>query len=131
GGSTVHEANVAPVGSRRVFRRRRHELVAPAWPPPVGAGGEIDLRVGDLPAAPPQLDGGVLVGGRVAAQRERRSAHRSVSFSSMRRLRLKASSGLSGSIGWDSPEPAGTRPRRGTVLPVGFFSTRVARPARR
>ena len=37
------------------------------------------------------------------------SPHRSVSFSSMRRLRLKASSVVPGSIGWNSPKPAATR----------------------
>ena len=35
--------------------------------------------------------------------------HRSVSFSSIRRLRRKASSVLPGSSGWNSPKPAATR----------------------
>jgi hypothetical protein len=38
--------------------------------------------------------------------------HRSVNFSSMRRLRLEASSVLPGSIDWNSPEPA---PQRGSA----------------
>src|SRR5262249_60119936 len=54
----------------------RHELIAPALAPPVDAVVEVDLRIGELPGAPPQFDRFSLVGGRIAAKRERRADHR-------------------------------------------------------
>src|SRR5262249_16083786 len=81
----------------------RAELLGRALRPTSNPGGKVDPEVGELPSAPPQLDRCVFVGGRVGAQRESRRVHRSVNLSSMRRLRLKASSVLSGSMGWNSP----------------------------
>jgi len=44
----------------------RDQLAAPALAPPREALGKIDLRIGRLPGALPQRDGGVLVVRRVA-----------------------------------------------------------------
>ena len=68
----------------------RHQLVAPAFAPPGHARVEIDRGIGELPGLEPQRDRGVLVLGAIGAKRETvvRPTHRSVSFSSMRRLRL-------------------------------------------
>src|SRR5262249_57545614 len=64
------------VGSRHGDRCRRLELIAPALAPPVDAVVEVDLRIGELPGAPPQFNRLSLVGGRIAAKRERRADHR-------------------------------------------------------
>src|SRR3984957_1224102 len=48
----------------------------PPPPPPIHAGGKIEMRIGALPGAPPQLDRRVLVGLGVAAQGEMRGRHR-------------------------------------------------------
>src|SRR5206468_8841415 len=53
--------------------------------------------------------------------------HRSVSLSSMRRLRPKASSVLSGSIGWNSPKPAATSRCGDTPLLMRYCTTEIAR----
>src|SRR4051794_27877780 len=87
----------------------RHQLAAPALGPPGKPGGKVELRIGGLPSAPPQVDRRCLVGRGIGAELETSAAHRSVSFSSMRRLRRKASSPLSVSSGWNSPKPAATR----------------------
>src|SRR5450759_5103175 len=89
------------------------------------------MRVMLLPGAPPQLDRRVFVGDDIRAQREGRSAHRSVSFSSMRRLRLKAASVVSGSIGWNSPKPAATSRCGETPLLIRYCTTEIARAAER
>ena len=68
-------------------RGLRHQLVAPALAPPLHPRGEIDLRIGLLPGAMPEVDRRRFVGGHVGAEVER-AHYRSVSFSSMRRLRL-------------------------------------------
>src|ERR1700760_1314725 len=65
----------------------RHQLMTPALTPPSHARGEVDRWIGLLPGALPQRDGGVFVIDAIRAQGER-CRHRSVSFSSMRRLRL-------------------------------------------
>src|SRR6516225_9704550 len=52
--------------------------------------------------------------------------HRSVSLSSMRRLRPKASSVLSGSIGWNSPKPAATSRCGDTPLLMRYCTTELA-----
>src|SRR5579863_2321567 len=62
-----------------------------------------------------------------AAHDESEDAHRSVSFSSMRRLRLNASSVLPGSIGWNSPKPAATRCCGETPLLIRYCTTEIAR----
>src|SRR5256885_7192391 len=68
-------------------RGLRHQILAPALAPPVQPRGEVDLWIGLLPGAMPELDRRRLV--RVAIGPEVERAHyRSVSFSSMRRLRL-------------------------------------------
>src|ERR1700722_13704164 len=48
----------------------RQELVAPALAPPVEARGEIDIRIGRLPGAQPQCDGGVFIVRPVGPQRK-------------------------------------------------------------
>src|SRR5579864_8571733 len=65
----------------------RHQLVAPALAPPVHPRSKIDLRIGLLPGAMPEVDRRRFVSVRVGAEVER-AHYRSVSFSSMRRLRL-------------------------------------------
>src|SRR5262245_5368794 len=109
-------------------RRHRHELVAPALPPPIDPRVKIDPGIGELPGAPPQLDRCVFVGGRIGAQLECRCAHRSVNLSSIRRLRPKASSVLSGSMGWNSPKPAATSRCGKTPLLMRYCTTEIARP---
>ena len=47
----------------------------------------------------------------------------------MRRLRLKASSVVPGSIGWNSPKPAATRRCGGTPLLIRYCTTEMARAA--
>src|SRR5262249_62029943 len=110
-------------------RRYRHELLAPALPPPIDPGGKIDPGIGELPGGPPQLDRCVFVGGRVGAQRECRRAHRSVNLSSIRRLRPKASSVLSASMGWELPKPAATSRCCDPPLLMRDCSTENAPPA--
>ena len=61
--------------------------------------------------------------------RSARAPYLSVSFSSMRRLRLKASSVVPGSIGWNSPKPAATRRCGGTPLLIRYCTTEMARAA--
>ena len=47
----------------------------------------------------------------------------------MRRLRLKASSVVPGSIGWNSPKPAATRRCGATPLLIRYCTTEIARAA--
>jgi putative membrane protein len=54
-------------------------------------------------------------------------AQRSVSLSSMRRLRVRASSVPVSSSGWNSPKPAATRRFAGTPFSIRNFTTEVAR----
>ena len=70
------EADQLSVGFGHRDGRGRHQLVAPAFTPPVEPRGEVDLRIGELPGAAPQLDRRVLVGGHIGAQCERRARHR-------------------------------------------------------
>src|SRR5262245_21763433 len=117
-------------------------FVAPALAPPVEAGGKVDDLIGLLPGAPPQLDRRFFVVRRVGAQRERRlrrrgppafgfsgrgHGQRSVSLSSMRRLRRKASSVRSLSSGWNSPKPAATSRCGDTPLEIMYWTTEMAR----
>src|SRR6478609_5948945 len=81
------EAGQRAVLLRDHDRGLRHQVLAPALAPPVQACREVDLRIGLLPGAMPEVDRGGLVLGTVRAEVE--GAHyRSVSFSSIRRLRL-------------------------------------------
>src|SRR5262249_5822394 len=107
-------------------RSARHQFIPPARAPPGEPGGEIDLRIMQLPSPAPQLDCGFLVSGRVGAQLQ---LHRSVSFSSMRRLRLKASSVRPGSMGWNSPKPAATRCCGEIPRLMRYCTTEIARAA--
>src|SRR4051794_20897756 len=68
-------------------RSLRHQILAPALAPPVQPRGEVDLRIGLLPGAMPEVDRRRLVRVAIGAEAER-AHYRSVSFSSMRRLRL-------------------------------------------
>src|SRR5437867_112429 len=64
----------------------RDEVLAPALTPPFQPRGEVDLRIGFLPSAMPELDCRCFI---LCAVKSREICHyRSVSFSSMRRLRL-------------------------------------------
>src|SRR5258705_11733212 len=73
-------------------RRVRRQFVAPALAPPWHARGEVDGRIGLLPAALPQRDRGVLVLAPIGAQVKRRGHYLSFSSNSMRRWRLSTSS---------------------------------------
>src|SRR6201986_5672165 len=53
--------------------------------------------------------------------------YRSVSFSSMRRLRLYASSVAAVSSGWNSAKPAATRRCAGTPSEIRYCTTEIAR----
>ena len=57
------------------------------------------------------------------------SAHRSVSLSSMRRLRARNSSSVPWSIGWNSPKPAAARRSASTPLLIRYCTTATARAA--
>ena len=52
-----------------------------------------------------------------------------MSFSSIRRLRLKSASELPGANGWNSPKPAAASLFGGTPLPMRYFATEMAREA--
>ena len=56
-------------------------------------------------------------------------AHRSVSLSSMRRLRARNSSSVPWSIGWNSPKPAAARRSGSTPLLIRYCATATARAA--
>ena len=53
----------------------RHQLVAPALPPPFEPRGKINGEIGDLPCPPPQLDGRIFIGGAIAAKVDRQLGH--------------------------------------------------------
>src|SRR5262249_454753 len=69
------EAEHFPVRFRHRDRGRRYDLLAPALAPPVDPLVEIDVRVGNLPCAPPQFDRRGFIGGRIAAERKRHGPH--------------------------------------------------------
>src|SRR5581483_1934604 len=100
-------------------------LVPPAGPKP--------LRRGEGPGIHVSLRAWIYVDGRDkpghddAEISEPDHHHRSVSFSSMRRLRRKASSVLPGSIGWNSTKPAATRRCAGTPSEIRYCTTEMAR----
>src|SRR3954468_24065862 len=82
------EAGQCAVLLRHDDRSLRHQIPAPALAPPVKPRGEVDLRIGLLPGAMPQVDRVGLVLWKVGTEVESGAHYRSVNFSSMRRLRL-------------------------------------------
>ena len=79
------------------------------------------LYVQALPAA------AALVALWLGLVRQATPGQRSVSFSSMRRFLLRASSLSAGSSGWNSPKPAATSRLAGTPFSIRNFTTEVAR----
>src|SRR5260370_28424189 len=65
-----------------------HQFATPALAPPGHARGEINFGIGLLPGPLPQCDYRVFVLGAIGTELKRCGHYRSVSFSSMRRLRL-------------------------------------------
>jgi len=101
-----HEASIKPVH----LRRRDIWACAPARCS--SARAQVDALaqrsgwIGVLPGALPKLDRQHPLGGDNRAEPELRRAHRSVSFSSMRRCDGCRPLAGQGSIGWNSPKPA-------------------------
>src|SRR5688572_1606762 len=106
--------------------RWRHDLIVPALAQRIALRRVVDLRVDGLPHRDPERESLVLVGFGVAPQPEG-LAHRSVSFSSMRRLRRNASSPWPPSSGWNSPNPAATRRCGEMPLLIRYCTTEIAR----
>src|SRR5258707_5257272 len=90
----------------------RHQFAAPALAPPGHARGEINFGIGLLPGPLPQCDYRVFVLGAIGTELKRCGAYRSVSFSSMRQVRLLASSFAAVSGGWNLAKTAPTSRRR-------------------
>src|SRR5208337_440410 len=90
---------------------------------------EVDREAGLAPGRDPELDEGGQVGLVEVAQCEGSNAHRSVSFSSMRRLRASAASSVPWSIGWNSPNPAAASRSGSTPLEMRYCTTATARAA--
>ncbi len=96
---------------------------------PRAARLEIDVESARPPSRHPQIDKRREVAFVEVAQSPDRDAHRSVSFSSMRRLRALAASSVPGSIGWNSPKPAAASRSGSTPLETRYCVTATARAA--
>src|SRR5580700_1729867 len=96
---------------------------------PGAARLEINGKARRAPGRGPHIDERRKIGLGEGAQHAGRGAHRSVSLSSMRRLRASASSSVPWSIGWNSPKPAAASRSGSTPLLIRYCTTETARAA--